>query len=377
MTIAINTRFLLKDKLEGIGYFSHEILRRLVLAKPEITFYFLFDRPYDEQFIYADNVKPIVLSPPARHPILFYMWFEWSIPWMLRRIKADLFISTDGFLSLRSSCKTLLWWHDLSYLKQKDDISKSALAYYRYFVPRFIRRADRILTFSQHAKQDVLHHFSISPYSIDTSYGAARHGFQPISQQQIQEIRLSLTQGEAYFLYVGAIHPRKNVHAIIRAFDHFKQQTTSSMKLLLVGRLAWKTNAVKQAFDASPYQSDIQFAGHVTTGLENIVGAAFAMVYPSFYEGFGLPVIEAISCHVPAITSNVSSLPEVVGDAGIQVNPHSVKELAQAMIDLVENSDLYLSKQKACLEQKLRFDWDKTVGDVCKSIDVVLSRSPM
>ena len=100
MKIAINTRFLLKDKLEGIGWFTYEAVKRMVLAHPEHEFHFLFDRKYAEEFIFAKNVTPHVLFPPARHPFLWYAWFEYAVPRALKKIKPDVFLSTDGYLSL-------------------------------------------------------------------------------------------------------------------------------------------------------------------------------------------------------------------------------------------------------------------------------------
>ena len=115
MKIAVNTRFLIKNKLEGIGIYTHEILKKLVHLMPQHTFYFLFDRAYSNEFIFADNVVPIVVSPPARHPMLWYWWFEKSIPKVLHQHKIDLFFSPDGFCSLHTNVPQLLTIHDIGF----------------------------------------------------------------------------------------------------------------------------------------------------------------------------------------------------------------------------------------------------------------------
>ncbi|HAD33931.1 MAG TPA: glycosyltransferase family 1 protein, partial [Chitinophagaceae bacterium] len=115
MKIAVNARFLLKGKLEGIGWFTHEIIRRVVNMHPEHQFIFFFDRPFDSSFLYAKNVEAVILNPPARHPFLWWIWFEWAIPRALKKYQADMFISTDGFLSLRTQTPTLLVMHDLAF----------------------------------------------------------------------------------------------------------------------------------------------------------------------------------------------------------------------------------------------------------------------
>ena len=116
LTIAVNTRFLLDQRLEGIGWFTYETLRRLVQWYPAYQFIFFFDRPYHPRFVFGDNVTPVVLFPPARHPFLFYAWFEWSVARALNKYQADLFISTDGFLSLSTKVPTLLVIHDIAHV---------------------------------------------------------------------------------------------------------------------------------------------------------------------------------------------------------------------------------------------------------------------
>ncbi len=115
LKIAVNTRLLLPDKMEGIGYFAYETLLRITRAHPDVEFHFLFDRPYDSSFIFSDNVKPVVLFPPARHPFLWYWWFEWSVAGYLKKNKFDLFLSPDGYCSLSSDTPTLAIQHDIAF----------------------------------------------------------------------------------------------------------------------------------------------------------------------------------------------------------------------------------------------------------------------
>ena len=137
MKIAVNARFLLKGKLEGIGWFTHEVLKRVVQNHPEHEFIFIFDRPYHEDFIYGKNVTPIVVPPPARHPILWYIWFEWSVKLVLKKHKPDLFISTDGFLSLSTKVPQLLVIHDLAFEHFPEHLPFKFRYYLRKFTPKF------------------------------------------------------------------------------------------------------------------------------------------------------------------------------------------------------------------------------------------------
>ena len=137
MKIAINCRLLLKNKLEGIGWYSFEIVSRIVKNHPEHDFYFLFDRPFHPDFVFAKNVKPIVLSPQARHPFLWYLWFEFSVSKFLKKNNIDLFFSPDGYLSLNTNVKTLLTIHDLNFEHFPEQLPFLTRKYYQYFTPKF------------------------------------------------------------------------------------------------------------------------------------------------------------------------------------------------------------------------------------------------
>ena len=172
-----------------------------------------------------------------------------------------------------------------------------------------------------------------------------------------------------YFLFVGAVHPRKNVHRLIQAFDLFKKQTNSTLKLVICGRFAWQTGAVKAAFDTAYFKKDIIFTGYVPNeDVPKLTASAFAVVYTSLFEGFGLPILEAMNCDVPVITSNISAMPEVAGDAALLVNPESVSEIAAAMQTLIENPDLRQNLIERGRIQRKKFSWDKTAEIIYEKI---------
>ena len=151
MRIAVNTRLLLKDKLEGIGWYTYETLSRIVKSHPEHEFYFLFDRPYSKEFIFEKNVHPVVISPPTRHPILWYIWFEWRIPKILRKINADVFLSPDGFLSLKSNIPSIAVIHDINFKHHPKNLKFIHRIFYNYFFKKYAKKASRIVTVSNYS----------------------------------------------------------------------------------------------------------------------------------------------------------------------------------------------------------------------------------
>mgnify|MGYP001627310626 CR=1 FL=1 len=364
MKIAVNTRFLLKGKLEGIGWFTYEIIKRIVLAHPEHEFIFFFDRPYDPQFVFAPNVKPVVLAPPARHPFLWYAWFEISVRFALRKFKADAFVSTDGFLSLSTSVPTLLVIHDLAFEHFPEHLPLKFKAYLRYFTPRFARKSKHIVTVSQFSKSDLIKCYKLNPSKISVVYNGANEQYKPIPFDEREQIKTQYANGCEYFVFAGALHPRKNVTNLLHAFAYFKSKQRSNMKLLIIGRYAWNVQDIKLAFELHPYKDDILLYDYMQVQeLSRIIGAAYCMVFVSLFEGFGIPILEALKCQVPAIVSNTSSMPEVIGEAGILVDPTNIQEIGEAMRAIYKDEILRTELKKRSNAQSAKFNWDKSATE--------------
>ncbi len=359
MTIGINTRLLLHGQLEGLGWYIFETTRRLVAQHPDVQFVFFFDRPFHPSFIFADNVTAVVLAPPTRHPILMWLWYERALPRAMRQHHVDVLLSADNFCSLRSKIPTCLVIHDLAYLHLPDAIAPRWLRWYSRMTPRYVRRAEQIVAVSEATKQDILRHFSPRNPDITVSFNGCKAVFAPISTLQQQAIRERYSAGENYFLYVGALHPRKNVARLIAAFDQFKRQTQLPTRLLIGGRKAWQTHDIQTAYQSAAHQADILFLGYVSDEeLPALVASALALTYLSLFEGFGVPLLEALNCDVPCITSNVSSMPEVVGAAGICVDPTDIVAIAQAMTQIATNGALRQQLIEQGRTQRQRFTWD-------------------
>jgi glycosyltransferase involved in cell wall biosynthesis len=189
MLIAVNARLLQKGKLEGIGWFTHEMLSRITRNHPEHQFLFLFDRPYADEFIFSENVTPLVISPPTRHPVLWYVWFEWMIPRVLKKYNADLFLSPDGYLSLSSNVKQLAVIHDINFAHRPQDLPWLMAKYYNFFFPKFAKRACRIATVSKYSKTDISQSYGISSDLIDVVYNGVNERYQPTSEEEKERTR--------------------------------------------------------------------------------------------------------------------------------------------------------------------------------------------
>jgi glycosyltransferase involved in cell wall biosynthesis len=309
--------------------------------------------------------------------VLWYYWFEFAVPNALGKIKPDVFLSTDAFLSLRTKVNELLVIHDLAFLHFPAHINSLTSEYYHHFTPKYVRRADRIATVSEFSKSDLIKQYSISPEKIDVVYNAAGDLFHPLEQIEIENVRKKISTGSPYFIYAGAIQPRKNLVRIFNAFDLFKNSDTRNYKLVIAGRKAWDTKETMTTYENMRYKDDVIFLGHLQQpDLARALAGATALAYVSLFEGFGIPIVEAMQSHVPVITSSASSMPEVAGDAGLIVDPASVFQIAEAMQKIANDETLRKQMIEKGMEQVKKFTWQQSAERLWKSIERTSNITP-
>ncbi len=373
MQIVVNTRLLIKNRLEGIGWFSFQTLKRITQKHPDVHFVFLFDRPYDNMFVFSDNVTPIILSPQARHPFLYYIWFQFSVKSVLKRLKPDLFLSPDGFISLGAPCKQLAVIHDINFHHHPKDVKWLTSKYYNFFFPKFAKAATRLATVSEYSKQDISKHYHIPSKQIDVVYNGINEFFKPIDEALQIETRKKFAGGCAYFVYVGSIHPRKNIKTLVSAFAIFKKEHLNNVKLLLAGPAYWGLSELYQHIKKEGVEGDVIFTNRLKNeDLALVLGSAIGMTFIPYYEGFGIPLIEAMQAEIPIITSDVTSLPEIAGDAALLVNPKNTKEIKTAMYKLWSDENLRSDLVRKGRIQREKFSWDKSADLLWQSIEKAL-----
>lgn len=369
MNIAINTRLLLHGRLDGWGRFAFETLRLMVQQHPEHRFIFLFDRKPHPEFIFGENVTPVTVHPQARHPLLWYMWFEWMVPSVLKKHGADVFLSPDGYLSMNTDVPSLPVIHDLNFLHNPTDIPAHHARYLNRNFPRFAKKAARIATVSEFSKQDIAQQYLIDPDRIDVVYNGVSERFRPIAPQQQESTRQRWTGGQPYLIYVGTMHPRKNIVRMLEAYDLFRSKDGSPLKLVMVGNRQWWTDEMEVALNAMRFKDDVVFAGRVSEDdLGQLLGAAFASLYVSTFEGFGIPIIEAFQAEVPVITSNVTAMPEVAGYAALLTDPFTAEAISSAISQMVSDHVLRESLILKGKEQATQFTWQRTSDLLWESV---------
>ena len=374
MRIAINARLLLRNKLEGIGTFAFETLKRITAAHPEHEFIYLFDRKPDPSFITSSNISAKVIGVPARHPLLWSFWIKRSLPAALKKIKPDIFFSPDGFIPLDTTVPVLNTIHDINFEYHPEFVSGNVGKFYRKYFPLFATRSSRLITVSAFSKKTIVERYRVSSEKIDVIPNAAMDDFRPLTETVKTATRQKWTSGKPYFFYVGSINRRKNIPGLIAAYSEFRKSGGSGIKLVLAGS---EKNIRRADMNIDPqFSKDIIFTGTLShSELHHLLGSALALTYVPFFEGFGIPILEAMQCGVPVITSNCSSMPEVAGGAALLAEPGSIFSICEAMKKMVNDKNLSESLINKGLENAGRFSWDQTAIDVWKCIERVLKEN--
>lgn len=360
MRIACNARWLKNNIADGVGWFTLENLKRITLMHPEHEFLFLSDHKLDKKFIFSKNITPVVFPPPARHPVLWYIWNEWSLKYLLKKYKADMYFSSDGIIPISSYIPSLAVIHDINFHHRPKDLPLAQRKYYRYFFPAIAKKTDLIATVSEFSKNDISQSYGIDKNKIHVVYNGVNSLYRPLTHEEKNEVRTVFSEGKPYFIFIGSLHPRKNIVNLLKAFDYFRK-STSQLKLIIVGSKLFKTGEINKTLKKMKFKNDVIFTGrHGPSTLFKILGAAEALTYFSFFEGFGIPLAEAMYSEIPIIASNTSAIPEIAGNAALYADPNNVYEMSELMKRIINEKDTREALVSEGRKIRLRYNWDQS-----------------
>jgi glycosyltransferase involved in cell wall biosynthesis len=338
----------------GISWYIQNLLRHLPDVDPEICYtVFLGERGYRGR----QGLQLVPSRLPTHRPEVRIFWEQMVQPWAIRQAGVDLLHGMALIGPMVSRCPSVITIHDLSFLFYPHNFPASKRLYLRTFTRLSVRRARRVIAISENTRRDVVQQYGILPEKVDKIYYGLDPIFQPLPAGQVADFRRQRGLPERFILFVGTLEPRKNVARLI---DAYAQLPSHDPPLLLVGGKGWLYDAILRRVEELNLTDKVHFVGYVPgEELPWWYNAADLFVYPSVYEGFGLPPLEAMACGAPVITSNISSLPEVVGEAGLLIDPEDIQAMAEAMERVLADEDLPEAMRAAGLAQARRFSWQE------------------
>ncbi|WP_275444614.1 glycosyltransferase family 1 protein [Paenibacillus sp. ACRRX] len=251
--------------------------------------------------------------------------------------------------------------HDLAFMKYPETTSSKIYNHHMKWVPYSAASANHIIALSESAKADIVSLLNINPEKITVIPLAADARFKPLENQVVRPILQKYNMPDQYILCVGTIEARKNLITVVKAYHQLTSKYLLDHKLVIVGTKGWKTSSLYEYIERHKLQSCIHFAGYVDDeDLPAIYNGATMLTMPSLYEGFGLPLVEAMQCGVPVIGSNVSSIPEVIGDGGILCSPHEPEDWADQILNVLHEDSNYLDRKRLALSRSSTFSWKLT-----------------
>ncbi|HKY19971.1 MAG TPA: glycosyltransferase family 1 protein [Vicinamibacterales bacterium] len=356
----------------GIGTYIRNLLRELANIDRQ-TEYVLFTRPQDVAVAASLGENFRAVPDRSGH---YSIAEQLSIPLGVKRERLDLFHATHYVLPALTPSKTVVTIHDCIHLMFPDYTQRRlGHAYAKASLYTAAHKSDRILTVSESSKRDILKFFKVSPDKIVVTPNAIDDRFSaPPSDEHVTDTRERYQLSHSYLLYVGNIKPHKNLERLIEAFHLVRNQGRSELELLIIGDEISKLQALRRAVHKYDIHRYVRFLGYVPDKtLAVLYRLASVFVFPSLYEGFGLPPLEAMASGTPVVTSNVSSLPEVVGNAAVLVDPYDAAAIAHGIATVLRSTHLRGELRERGLNRVQEFSWARSVRRVRNVYDEVLS----
>lgn len=365
------------QKHAGLGRYAGEVARGLAQHSNRAHLSLFFNGPRPAQppdYLRDIPFKKISMgNKPWRMAVLLSQLFRRPMDTVFGA--TQVFHATNHLLAHFQRARTVFTLHDLIFLHLPEYHLPYNRWYLRLAMPRFLRAADVIVTPSECSRQDAIRAYGLPASKIKVIYEAPAPTFQPVAEQaSLDRVRQKYSLPERFILNVGTIEPRKNLSRLLEAWQPLLAEWPG-LKLVLIGKKGWLYDDFFQRLRASGLEDEVIFPGYVEENeLPSFYHLAQFFVFPSLYEGFGLPPLEAMACGTPVISSNSSSLPEVIGDAGLLVNPTDTAGLHAAMRRLLEEPELRADLSRRSLAQAQKFSWQKAVDELVAVYQALLEQ---
>jgi glycosyltransferase involved in cell wall biosynthesis len=371
MTIGVDIRVLLDAQYSGVAEYTLNLLQALI-KEDKLNDYVLFynsAKDLSGRLPKLESAKVSFVGRRWPNKFLNYGLFKflnWPRLDRLMNKKLDVFWAPHINFLAWPRAKNIITIHDLSFLRYPAFFSTRKNFWHRQLnVPKLIKGADKVVVISVNTKRDIVELAGVSPDKISVIYSGVSAAYRPLDKNEprLNEIKTKYQLPDKFILYLGTIEPRKNLVGLIAAYNYLRQNypELAAVKLVIAGGNGWKFKETYRAAAAAPFKDDIKFLGYIEAADKcPLYNLASVFAFPSFYEGFGFPPLEAMACGVPVVASFASSIPEVVGEAGILVDPYNAADSGEALAQVLLNESLAADFKEKGLARAKEFNWAKT-----------------
>ena len=376
MKIGIDIRTLMNARPSGVSEYTYRLIKEILRLDNYNEYRFFYNSfgncPNIPKFT-KNNVKLVKYNYPNK--VLNYLYFEFfNSPKIDKELETDVFFMPHlNFIGLSKGAKSLITVHDLSFLRYPEFFSWRKNFWHRMInVKKLIKRFDTIVAVSENTKRDIVELCGIDENKVKVIYAGVGEEYRRMADDQslkMAKVREKYKLPDKFILYLGTVEPRKNVEGIIRAYNEVRSKKLElrNINLVIAGGKGWKSKKIYREREESKFKDDIKFLGYIDPEDKvYLYNLASVFVYPSFYEGFGFPPLEAMACGLPVVASFASSLPEVVGDAALMVDPYNINDISRALKEILTNENLRNQLIARGLKRAGEFSWRKTADEYLK-----------
>jgi len=376
MKIGIDIRTLMNARPSGVSEYTYRLIKEILRLDNYNEYRFFYNSfgncPNIPKFT-KNNVKLVKYNYPNK--VLNYLYFEFfNSPKIDKELETDVFFMPHlNFIGLSKGAKSLITVHDLSFLRYPEFFSWRKNFWHRMInVKKLVKRFSTIVAVSENTKRDIVELCGIDENKVKVIYAGVGEEYRRMADDQslkMAKVREKYKLPDKFILYLGTVEPRKNVEGIIRAYNEVRSKKLElrNINLVIAGGKGWKSKKIYREREESKFKDDIKFLGYIDPEDKvYLYNLASVFVYPSFYEGFGFPPLEAMACGLPVVASFASSLPEVVGDAALMVDPYNINDISRALKEILTNENLRNQLIARGLKRAGEFSWRKTADEYLK-----------
>lgn len=359
MRIAIEAQRIFRKDKHGMDFVALETIRALQQLDRTNEYFIIFKPGVDHCLLESTNFHLIELACPT-----YFLWEQVALPFCLSRIKPDLVHCTSNTAPVYSPFPLFLTLHDIIFLEEKKGGNQSLYQrlgriYRRWIVPRVIPQCKLIITVSDYERRNIRQKLSLDPNVVTTIYNGLSAAFHP--SRKNRDIVMKYIPEETYLFFLGNTDPKKNTINTLKAYSIYLKKSQKKRPLLIADLKETAIDTILSNEGLSHIKSSLYFPGYIpNSDLPYIYTGAFAFLYPSLRESFGLPLLEAMACGIPVITSNTSAIPEIAGEGAMLTDPTNPEMIAQMIVDLENKTDLYNKQVEYGLDRSKNYSWERT-----------------